>query len=351
MKRISAVVAAVAVVLAAGAAQAQAKYKWRMTTLAPSETSTYFTLFAKPYAENVKRLSNGEIEITPHAAGVIAPAFKAYEAVQDGLAELANSWSGYLVNQDPANALLGSFPGGMGIDAYMTWLYAGGGMKLWQDFRREKMGLHTLVVGVGPAEIHLHSNKPVRTVEDLKGMKIRTAGAFADVVKALGGSPVTVPGSEVYTMLERKAVDAVEWATPAENMVLGLHKAAKYVIMPGVHAPTTGAFDMVMKPELWDGLPDRLKTAMETAAQITTQQALYEWTVRDMEAMEALRKGGNEIIVVDPSYIQAIDKASRDWAYEKAKDNPWVKKIADSFFGFKDRWAVLSNWVSTNEMQ
>lgn len=351
MKRIAAALTVVALAATAGTAHAQAKYKWRMATLAPSETSTYFTLFAQPYAENVKRLSNGEIEITPHAAGVIAPAFKVYEAVQDGLAELGNSWSGYLVNQDPANALLGSFPGGMGIDAYMAWLYAGGGIELWQEFRRETMGLHTLVVGVGPAEIHLHSNKPVRTVEDLKGMKIRTAGAFADVVKALGGSPVTVPGSEVYTMLERKGVDAVEWATPAENMVLGLHKAAKYVIMPGIHAPTTGAFDMVMKPELWDGLPDHLKTAMEAAAMITTQQALHEWTVRDMKAMEELQKGGNEIIEVEPSYIQAVEKASREWAYEKAKDNPWVKRIADSFFGFKDRWAVLSNWVSTSRTQ
>ena len=338
MRRVLALVAGLAIAAgSAGAhAQAQQNYKWRMTTLAP-ETSIYFTLFAKPFAERVKQMTNGQVEITPFGAGVIAPAFKGYEAVQDGLCELVNSWSGYLVNKDPANALLAGHPGGMGPEAYLTWVYEGGGLKLWQDFRRETMGLHTLVVGAGPSEIHLNSIKPIRTLEDLKGTKVRTAGAFAEILQRFGASPVTVPGTEIYTMLERKGVDAVEWSTPAENAKMGFQKVAKYVIMPGVHAPSF-AFDMAMKKELWDGLPQNVKTTLENAARITTHEAYFKWLAEDLKAMEDLRKSGNEIVFVDQGYIDGMKKAGRDWAFEKAKDNAWMKRLADSYYGFMDKY-------------
>jgi TRAP-type mannitol/chloroaromatic compound transport system substrate-binding protein len=305
--------------------------------LAPSETSVYFQLFAVTFADNVERLTGGRVQITAYPAGVLAPAFEVYEAVQDGRADVGNTWPGYLVRQDPANSLISAHPGGMGTDAYLTWLYEGGGQELWQEFRRETMGLHALVTGAGPSEIHMHSRQPVRTTADLEGLRVRMSGAAADILEGFGGAPVTVPGGEIYTMLERGAVDAAEWSTPAENMVLGLHEIAPYAIMPGIHQPVF-AFDFVMRAEEWDALPDEIKTQIEAAAKLTTFEAFHRWVVQDLEALEKLRASDIEFITVDDEYLEAWRQAGRDWAERHAEDNEWVRRIADSYYEFLDRW-------------
>src|SRR3546814_11277400 len=92
----------------------------------------------------------------------------------------------------------------------MHWLYNGGGQALLAEHRRATMKMHSMVVGIGPAEIW-HAHKPIRTVEDLRGVKFRASGAWAAILnEKFGAAATTVAGSEVYNMLERHGVDAVE---------------------------------------------------------------------------------------------------------------------------------------------
>ena len=100
------------------------------------------------------------------------------------------------------------------------------------------------------AEVFLHSRKPVKTLADLKGLKLRTAGAWLEMAKDLGAAPVTTAGGEVYPMLERGAIDATEWGTLWENISPGFHKVAKYLIIPGVHQPTA-PFELCINKDAW----------------------------------------------------------------------------------------------------
>ena len=336
MRRLTAIALGVGVATTATLAHAQ-EYRWRMATLAPSETSVYFQYFAVTLAENVAKLTDGRVQITPYPAGVLAPAFEVYEAVQDGRADVGNTWPGYLVRQDPANSLLSAHPGGMGFDAYHTWLYEAGGQELWQEFRRDVMGLHALVAGSGPTEVFLHSNRPVRSLTDLDGLRVRMSGAAADIMESFGGAPVTVPGSEIYTMLERGAVDAAEWATPAENVVLGLPEIARYIIMPGIHQPAF-AFDFIMRADDWDALPDDIKTQVEAAAKLTTYESFLSWTYADLQALQELRAGGNEFVSLDDEFRQAWREAGEEWARRHAEDNEWMARIAESYYDFLAAW-------------
>src|SRR3546814_19234699 len=95
------------------------------------------------------------------------------------------------------------------------------------------MKMHSMVVGIGPAEIW-HAHKPIRTVEDLRGVRFRASGAWAAILnEKFGAAATTVAGSEVYNMLERHGVDEVEWAGPAEKPKLGPQNIAPPVMVPG----------------------------------------------------------------------------------------------------------------------
>src|SRR5690606_15717900 len=119
-----------------------------------------------------------------------------------------------------------------------------------------------------------HSNTPIRTAEDLKGLKYRTSGAWADVMKDyFGAVPTVVPPGDTYTLLQRKGVDAVEWATPSSNTPEGFHQAAKYIVVPGVHQATLRGV-VVMQQESCNKVPVDLEHLIEAAVELNTYQSL-----------------------------------------------------------------------------
>lgn len=327
---------------------AQAQTKWRMPAAVP-EGSFFYETFMKRFAQNVRLLTDGKIVIEPYGAGVLVPAFKVYEAVADGTVEAGHSTPSFLVNSDPTNAIFASYPGGMSPEATLAWLYEGGGEQMLKAFRRDKMKLHTLVVGVGSSEILAHSNKPIRTADDFKGMKYRTSGAFAAVLKELGAVPTVVPPAEIYTLLERKGVDAIEWATPGSNLSEGFHKVAKYIVLPGIHQPTF-VWEVVLKLDTWNKVPKDLQQKVEAAAKLTTLEALPTFQYADASAMDAYRANNNEIIVLDQKLIEKIRATGVDWARktaaeQKAKGDDTMDKVLASYLGYQQRWAKNSVYM------
>ena len=347
MKFLKGLTTALAVVIATPAISADVT--WKMTA-AIGEGSFFYQNFMERFANNVETLTSGRVEVQPFGAGVLAPAFKAYEVVQDGIVEAGHSTPSYLVNQDPTNAIFASFPGGMSGEATLHWIYEDGGEKMLQDFRREEMGLHTMVVGIGTSEIMAHSNVKIETVDDLKGVKYRTSGAFAAVLQeAFGGVPTVVPGNEIYTLLQRKGVDAVEWSTPGANITEGFHEVAPYMIMPGVHQPSF-LWEVFVKQETWDALPDDLKALVSAAAKLTTYESFTHFGDKDIRAMEEFRKTKVEIVSMLPAESEKIREAGRDWARAKATElaesgNDRMQKVLDSYLTYQSNWGANSGYL------
>ncbi|MCP5151933.1 MAG: TRAP transporter substrate-binding protein DctP [Ectothiorhodospiraceae bacterium] len=342
--------ASVAALLAVSASSVSAQtYNWRMATI-DSETGVYFTKIAKPYAELVDKLTGGRMKIEPLPAGTVGNIFKLHEAVEDELVDMANWPPSFLGTADPTNAMITGFPTGLGTDAFHAWLYQGGGEKLLTEHRAATMKMHSFILGSGPSEWFAHSHVPIRTTADLKGLKYRTLGNWAAVVKdKFGAAPTTTPGSEVYGMLEKKGIDLAEYSMPAENFARGYHEIAKYVIYPGIHAPAW-AFEGLIKQEKWDALPEDIKLAMHVAAQLVTYQSFMAIINDDLDAVVKIEKSGNEMIRLSPEFIADSRNAAREWAMgaaaeAKAKGNEWPEKVASSIFAFQDRWIAGSKYL------
>lgn len=346
MKKIIIGAALMAATFLSGAAHA-ADVTWRMPAAVP-EGSFLYNNFMQRFADNVAVTTGGKMEVKPYGSGVIVPAFKIYEAVQEGLVEAGHSTPSYLVNQDPTNAIFASFPGGMGGEATLHWVYNGGGEKMLQDFRRKEMGLHSLVVGIGTSEILAHSNKKITSTADFKGLKYRTSGAWAAVLKeTYEAVPTVVPGGEIYTLLQRKGVDAIEWSTPGANLSQGFHEVAPYIILPGVHQPTF-LWEVFVKTETWDALDNSLKKQVEAAAKLSSYESYAFFGDADIKAMAEYRKGKVEIINLDPSVVSELRNEGRNWAKARAKEkadagNMDMQKILDSYLAYQSNWAANSD--------
>jgi TRAP-type mannitol/chloroaromatic compound transport system substrate-binding protein len=326
--------------LAAPAVHAQTPLRLRMTTIVPDGTYL-FTAFSRRFADLAARVTQNRVVVQPFGAGVLAPPFEVFRAVEDGRADLGHAPPALAYQRDPAMALLTSFPGGLGIEATAHWLDAEG-RALLEGHHRDRLGLHPLVAGFATTEIFAHSWKPIRVAADLRGLKFRTLGMWAELLKGFGAEPVATPTAEVAAALERRVIDAAKLAGPADNLQAGLHRIAPYIVIPGAHPPG-GYFTVFMQARRWDALDAGIRRDLELAARLTSFDSLVEKGRLDLDAMAEFRKGRAEIITLDPAFVGEIRAAGRAWAAQavataKAAGNPWPERIAQSVFAFQDAW-------------
>jgi TRAP-type mannitol/chloroaromatic compound transport system substrate-binding protein len=326
---------AVASALLLGTSVVSAQQNIRTATSWPG--GVHLEQFAQGFAKQSDSLTGGKVKFQVFPAGTIGSPLKITESVQKKVAQAGHSWPGYDWGIDKTAALFGGYVGSPPAEALLHWIYSGGGIDLWRQWRLEKFGVVGIPCGSHSDEIHMHSRKPVRTLEDLKGLKLRTSGAWAEVANSLGASTVILPGGEVYPALERGVVDAIEWATPGINLGLGFHKVAKYVILPGVHQPGA-VLECVFDKALWDGFDPVTKTQIEAAAKMSTVESWMHVNVLDVDALGKLKAEGAEIIRVDQSYIDGVAKATRDWEDKYMAEGGWFKKVVEHQRAFVERW-------------
>jgi len=318
--------------------------KWKMATSWGG--GPLMDIGAKAFAEKVEFLTEGRVKIQVFPGGQLGSALKVSETVRNGVAEVGHTWMGYDWGQDKTTVVFGGFAGSMDSERMLHWLYEAGGLEMWQQFRDEKFGVVSMPLFIRTAEAFLHSRKAVRTLADLKGLKIRTAGAWLEISKDLGAAPVTMPGAEVYTSLERGAIDATEWGTLWENISPGFNKIAKYVIIPGVHQPVA-PFEVMFNKDAWAKLSDRDKALVSAAAKSVTFETWTRIGHEDAKALDYYRKAGNEIIELDESVQVETKKLARAWAANVAKDNEWFAKAWAAQQEFEELWKDAARYRNT----
>ncbi len=336
--KIGTAAAIAAAITVPGAAQAA---KWKMA--ASWGGGPLMAIGAKAFAEKVEFLTEGRVKIQVFPSGQLSKGLEVRSAVAKGVAEVGHTWMGYDWGKDKTTVLFGGYAGSMDSERMLHWIYEGGGLEMWQQFNDEKFNVVSFPCFTRTAEAFLHSRKPVRTLADLKGLKFRTAGAWLAISKGLGAAPVTMPGGEVYTSMERGAIDATEWGTLYENQSTGFHKIAKYVIIPGVHQPTA-PFEVVINKKAWASLSERDQKLVAMAAKEVTFESWTRIGHEDAKALDFYRKQGNEVIVLDADVQKKAKALGVAWAKEQAKTNAWFAKVLKSQLEFESLWKDAAHY-------
>ncbi len=332
---VGAALAAGATALAMGSATAQ--QSWSMATSWGG--GPLLEMAAKPAAKNIEFLTNGEIKIQVFPGGTMGSPLKVTETVRNRVAEAGHSWVGYDWGIDKTTVLFGNFAGGLDAEQMFHWLYQGGGLELYQEFRKAEFKVFSTPCGILPREMGLHSRKKVQTLADFKGLKLRTAGAWAEIAAEMGVSTVILPGAEVYPALERGVIDAIEWAQLSINKSIGFHKIAKYLIMPGIHQPNA-VTECTINLDVYNALSDRNKKLIEIAGKLISYDFYQQIGHDDTSAYDFYIESGNEIIILEEEVQKKGMELSLAWAEKvSAKQGGWFTKVWENQKAYRKAWA------------
>ncbi len=225
-----------------------------------------------------------------------------------------------------------------------AWLYQGGGLELW----RELYAKHNLVpfpMGNTGVQMGGWFRKPIESLSSLKGLKMRIPGLGGKVIARAGVNPVLLPGSEVYTALERGTIDATEWVGPFHDLRLGLYRAAKYYYYPGWHEPGP-TLELTINKAAWEKLPKHLQMIIENAAAASNAWMLAEFEAKNPEALETLKdKYKVEVLPFPDDVITALRRLTVETLDEEAKKDADFKRIYQAYKQFSDnntQWNAIS---------
>jgi TRAP-type mannitol/chloroaromatic compound transport system substrate-binding protein len=268
-----------------GSAQAKAEHRWKMVTTWPKNFPGLGT-GANNLAALIGEMSGGRIEVKVFGAGELVPAFEIFDAVSRGTAEMGHGSAYYWKGKSEAAQFFSTVPFGLTAQEMNGWIYYGGGMELWKELYA-KFGLVPAPAGNTGVQMGGWFNKEINSVEDLKGLKMRIPGLGGEVLARAGGTPVNLPGGELFTALQNGTIDATEWVGPYNDLAFGLYKAAKYYYYPGWHEPGTILEAMVNK-QAFDALPADLQSIVMNACKVVNQDMLAEYTARNPVALQTL---------------------------------------------------------------
>jgi TRAP-type mannitol/chloroaromatic compound transport system substrate-binding protein len=329
------VLAGLAGVREAAAQQGGPSYNFKMATAWSG--GPLMDIGAKAFAERLEFFSGGRMKVQVFPGGALGNALKVSETVKNGIAEMGHTWMGYDWGADPTTVAFGGYAGSFNSEYMLHWMYEAGGTEMQMQFRDEKFGIISMPLFIRTAEVFLHSRKPVKTLDDLKGLKLRTAGAWIEMSKELGAAPVTTPGGEIYPALERGVIDATEWGTLWENISPGFYKVAKYLIIPGVHQPTA-PFELCINKDVWGKLSANDKKLIELTAKLVTYETFTRIGQEDAKSLDVYKKAGNEIVDLDPEVQFKAREIGIAWGDKTAAGNPWFAKVHKSQREFEVLW-------------
>lgn len=327
-----------------GAVAASGKtYNWKMVTTWPPGFPV-LQEGAERFADNVRAMSNGRINIKVYAGGELIPALQTFDAVSQGTVEMGHGSAYYWAGKIPEAQFFSTVPFGMTPRGMNAWLYHGGGLDLWREVYEP---FHVVPFPLGNTGVQMGGwfNKEINSVDDLSGLRMRIPGLGGKVFAKAGGNPVLLAGSEVYTSLERNTIDATEWIGPYHDQRLGLYRAAKHYYYPGWHEPGT-VLELTVNKRAWDSLPADLKAIISHAAESENVLMLSEMEQKNLTALKELQaREGVEIHRFPDDVLSKLQAMTEETLAEEAAANPAFKRVYDAYQAFRqqdDAWTAVS---------
>ena len=241
----------------------------------------------KEWAARVAAMSDGRVEIEMLPVGSIVKHTETMDAISAGVLDGHVTATGYFSGKDPAFGLLGNTVGAWSDpNEMLLFMEFGGGSELYEEI----LGPYGLqFIGASATGLEAFVSKvPLDGVDDLKGLKLRAPeGLVQAVFAAAGASPVSLPGSEVFTSLDKGVIDAADYTVFSTNHQQGMHKVASHPVYPGFHSMPV--LEVSMNKETWDSMPADLQAIMKVSVRDFARQMTSRLKLEDQAAVaEAL---------------------------------------------------------------
>lgn len=333
-KLLAAVVVTLVMVSVWGSTVSAKRIKWKMATSWPAGILNQKV--CDMFAKEVYDMSGGRLQIKVYPAGKLIGALEVFDAVRMGTIDMASSTPAYWIGKTEAADFFRSCVFGMEAIERLAWMYEGEGMALYEEMYAKFGFGATFPMGILWPEVLAWANKPIRSMDDFKGLKFRTSGYWGEILADAGASVVMLPGGEVYEALQRNVIDAAEFATPGIDKILAFYEISTHMLVPGVHQPSS-MMDIIISKKSWKKLPPDLKAIVKNAAMAITLRSLTIGLVEDTEALEFFKEKGVNIEYLDPEIQRTLRAKAYALMDQKGAKDPFIKRIWESQKKFHEK--------------
>ena len=329
--------AVVALALACSPAMASDKYEW--TFQSSDQPGIFMYQMAENYGKWLGEMTDGQVKITVAPTGSVVQYNETLDAVSSGILQGEFTDPSYFAGHDPAFGLIGNTVGAFGHPSEaLKFLNYGGGKEIFQKLY-DKYNVHLVGVVITGVEAFV-SSKKLNGVDDLKGLKMRAPeGMVQKVFAAAGAAPVNLPGSEVYTSLEKGVIDAADYTLFSVNPKQGKHKIGKYPVFPGFHSMPLQV--VTINKGIWDSLPKNIQTMMETAVWRLATEVSYQYEMQDLEAAAQARAEGIEITDWPLAERAKFRNIARSQWESVTSQSPIAKEYAEALVKFMQSQGLM----------
>jgi TRAP-type mannitol/chloroaromatic compound transport system substrate-binding protein len=316
---------------------AEKRVKWKMGSAFPSKLVQLGSLGVS-LSRKIERVSGGNIRLKFFEPNALVPPLEMFDAISAGSLDAAWSTPGYWVGKDEAFAMFSAVPFGPRAGEYAGWIYYGGGKKLMDDLY-EPFGIKSITCGVIAPEASGWFRKEIKSIDDLKGLKMRFFGLGAKVMEKIGVSTQLIAGGDIFPALERGSIDATEFSMPAIDLNLGFYQVAKHYYFPGWHQQAT-LFELMMNKKKWDALSKVQQAQIEISCGDNFREGLAEGEAIQGKALAELKSKGVTIHRWPPEVLAELNTAWNEVANELATSNANFKKVWISFQKFRAEYQI-----------
>jgi TRAP-type mannitol/chloroaromatic compound transport system substrate-binding protein len=325
--------AASTAVAAPAIAQSMPTIKWRMPTSWPKSLDTIYG-GAEMMCKAVGEATDGKFTIQPFAGGEIVPGLQVVDAVQNGTVEIGHTASYYYFGKDPTFAFGTSVAFGPNARLNQGWFTLGGGKEVLNEFYKNYNSIALLAGNTG-CQMGGWYRKEIKTVADLKGLKMRIGGFPGRVLQKLGAVPQQIAAGDIYPALEKGTIDAAEWVGPYDDEKLGFYKVAPHYYAPGWWEGGSMLFAFV-NLDKWNSLPKSYQAVLEQAGHYANTWMMAKYDELNPQALRRLIAGGAKLHGFSPEIMEACWNATNEVHGEIAKTNASFKKTNDSMVAYRN---------------
>ncbi|QII86908.1 ABC transporter substrate-binding protein [Bordetella hinzii] len=314
-------------------AQDMPSLSWRLASGFNPELEALYGA-GEAFCKYVGEATGGKFSIRQSPGGEIAPDTTVLDAVSNHTVDCGHGFSSAYFDKAPALCFDSAVPFGLNARQMNAWMFEGDGLKLTRElFKPHK--IVNLPMGNTGVQMGGWYRKEIKTLEDLKGVRMQTAGLAGEVLARLGVAPQQLAAAELAASLEKDALDAVQAASPVDDEALGLQKLAKYYYYPGWWAGGVQA-SLYINEAAWEKLPKHYRSAIESASRAVHVGVTASYDARNPAAMRRLAAAGAELRAFPRAVLDAAFEASVQVCQAWSDKDPAFKTLHENYMGFQD---------------
>lgn len=321
-------------------------YKLSMATTW-GETATPLIDAANNMAKLANEMSDGRLEIKVDSANKHKSPLGVLDMVKGGQYDMGHTASYYWKGKDINTLPFTSMPFGLTSPEQYAWFYFGGGMELMKKVY-DKHGVLSFPGGSTGVQMGGWFKKEIKTLDDLKGIKMRIPGFAGEIMAKLGVQVTNIASGELFTSLEMGNLDALEWVGPSMDISMGFHKIAPYYYT-GWHEPAS-EMQFIINSKKFDKLPADLQKILVVAIRVSAYDMYIQNYDMNANAWQKMKEEYPNIQVktFSKDIMDSMKKANQDLRAQMSNESPLLKEILDSQDSYMKKvreWTKMSDYL------